>query len=83
MFTELVCMNDSRRSFYGKAHVYTDGGRLTLQSYDMRVAYIEGENLVVLGTYSPTTLRHIKEFALQNGFEAPNKRYIEEHYIKH
>lgn len=72
---------DSRASFYGKAVVTVDGERETLTSYNTDVAYIENGKAVVNGTYSQTTLRHIKEFLKQNGFDAETKGQIEELYM--
>ena len=51
-------------------------------SYCTEVAYIENKKAVVLMTYSPTTLRHIKEFLLQYGFKAENKKQIENDYME-
>lgn len=90
MTTLLMPEHDSRKSFYGKARVSVNpiDGDLELVSYSTRVAVIhEGEldsngewkdepYAQVYGTYSTTTLRHIKEFLLQNGFKAENKRQI-------
>lgn len=80
MITELTPVYDTRKSFYGKAHVITEGNRITLRSYSTNVAYIEGGKAVVHGTYSNTTLRHIKDFLRQNGFEASSKAQIEADY---
>ncbi|KKL82560.1 hypothetical protein LCGC14_1983560 [marine sediment metagenome] len=66
MVYELNCDYDSRNSFYGKANVRTEGNKTILQSYTTDVAYIENGCAVVNGMYSNTTLRHIKEFLLQN-----------------
>jgi hypothetical protein len=74
---------DSRKSFYGKAEVivYVDGTK-QLKSYNTIVAEISTEGKAeVFGTYSPTTLRHIKEFLKQNGFSADSKKEIEELYM--
>jgi len=81
METELVCYHDSRASFYGKARSRSEGNKTILTSYSTDVAYIEdGEVVVPNGTYSNTTLRHIKEFLLQNGFVADTKEQIEKDY---
>ena len=63
---------DSRQSFYGKARVDDDGGELTLYSYNTPVAKISGGKVQLLPKWdlSQTTLRHVKEFLRQNGFEA-------------
>ena len=79
---QLETFYDSRKSFYGKAIVHhkEDGTKL-LQSYSTIVARITPEGkAIVHGTYSPTTLRHIKEFLQQHGFQAGSKREIEELY---
>ena len=68
---------DSRASFYNKARVRQNDDDLELISYTTRVACIYPDNTAsVYGTYSATTLRHIKEFLLQNGFKAENKAQI-------
>lgn len=78
---ELSTQYDSRKSFYGKANVRKEGRRIVLRSYATDVAYIiDGRRAVVLGTYSPTTLRHIKDFLLQNGFKAETSKQILEDY---
>lgn len=74
--TRLSPKFDSRKDFYGKAHVRNEDGKLILRSYNTDVAYIENGKPVVKGTYSQTTLRHIKEFLLQNGFKAENSKQI-------
>lgn len=84
---ELEAKFDPRESFYGKAHVLvTDTPyKRTLQSYNTKVAQITRDKTgnkvaVVNGTYSATTLRHIKEFLLQHGFNAESKAQIERDY---
>ena len=73
----LETIYDSRNSFYGKAKVEVLENRINLYSYETLVAYIEnGAAPHVNGDYSQTTLRHIKEFLLQNGFVAINKKQI-------
>lgn len=80
--SELSTKYDSRASFYGKAQVITDGhkddGLITrLYSYSTHVATIKhGREVEVYGTYSATTLRHIKEFLKQNGFKAETTKQI-------
>lgn len=80
METELNCNFDSRKSFYGKANVRTEDGKTILKSYSTDVAYIKDGKAVVNGTYSPTTLRHIKEFLKQNNFKAETSKQIVEDY---
>ena len=71
---ELMARYDSRKSFYGKAHVIEDGDRKVLKSYNTYVCYIENgipynmDGSVITGTrygWSQTTNRHIKEFIKQ------------------
>ncbi len=77
---ELTTRYDSRNSFYGKARVRSEGNELILKSYSTDVAYIKNGKAHVNGTYSQTTLRHIKEFLKQNGFKADNGRQIMKDY---
>ena len=72
METELYPRYDTRASFYGKAKVINENGKLTLISYNTEVAYIKNNRAYVLGSWSITTTRHIKEFLKQNGFKAEN-----------
>jgi hypothetical protein len=76
MTTELEAQYDNRKSFYGKARMRTEGNKTILTSYTTDVAYIEDGKAHVEGTYSNTTLRHIKEFLRQNGFYVDNKSQI-------
>lgn len=77
MTYELSTQYDSRQSFYGKARVINNDGDLELVSYNTRVAIVYPDHTAqVFGSYSATTLRHIKEFLLQNGFKAENKKQI-------
>lgn len=71
---------DSRKSFYGKAEVRDEDGKQILRSYNTDVAYIKDGKAVVNGTYSQTTLRHIKEFLKQNGFKAETSAQILKDY---
>ncbi|WAX15591.1 hypothetical protein EG103P2_00026 [Enterococcus phage EG103P2] len=85
---KLEAIHDSRKSFYGKAIViydYVDSmetATMKLVSYDTEVASICEGVATVNGTYSQTTLRHIKEFLKQNGFKADSKSQIEKDYMK-
>jgi hypothetical protein len=72
---------DSRKSFYGKAVVIEEAGVKQLRSYNTIVAEIRDGEAEIFGTYSPTTLRHIKDFLYQNGFEVGTKRELEEMYM--
>jgi translation initiation factor 1 (eIF-1/SUI1) len=85
---ELSTNYDSRQSFYGKATVEVQGDVMRLISYTTIVATITKEvkatgdvlTAKVFGTYSATTLRHIKEFLKQNGFKAENSKQILKDY---
>ena len=68
--------NNSQKSFYGKARVEVVEGVINLWSYQTLVAIIRDGKAEVKGWYSNTTGRHIKEFLLQNGFEATSKKQI-------
>jgi hypothetical protein len=78
--TDLEPRYDARKSFYGKAIVRTDDGKKVLRSYSTDVAYIKDGKAHVNDTYSSTTLRHIKEFLKQNGFEAETSKQIMKDY---
>lgn len=72
---------DARASFYGKARVEESFGTLKLFSYNTLVAEIDEDGKAkVYGYYSPTTLRHVKEFLKQNGFKAESKDQIMKDY---
>lgn len=80
---ELIPQYDSRQSFYGKAQVATESdGTETLYSYKTPVVRIvDGEvELLPLWDSSATTLRHVKEFLKQSGFEAGTKQSIARAY---
>ena len=64
---ELSARFDSRKSFYGKAHVIElDNGVKQLQSYDTIVGEIKnGKYFQLWDGKSQTTTRHIKEFIKQ------------------
>jgi len=80
MSYELQVRYNSRKSFYGKAKVEKEKNKLVLYSYGTRVAEIEDGKASVFGTYSATTLRHIREFLLQNGFKAGSSKQIMKDY---
>ena len=80
---EMQAIYDRRKSFYKKAYIITDKlGRTFLRSYNTYVAMIENGKAEIFGTYSNTTLRHIKEFLLQHGFETGSKAELIEMYMK-
>ena len=67
MYTfELPARYDSRKSFYGKAHVIVhENGVLELMSYSTIVSRCENGKVQHLGKWSQTTTRHQKEFERQ------------------
>jgi hypothetical protein len=79
---DLDTQYDSRRSFYSKAKVDTgdDGDKNKLYSYNTLVAEIVDGKPVVHGTYSATTLRHIKEWLKQLGYRADSAKQIMQDY---
>ena len=83
-FMELCPYYDSAKSFYGKAKIIEIENDVFLMSYDTIVAFFNRDTKVakVIGTYSATTLRHIKEFLKQSGFKAETKKQIEKDYIE-
>ena len=80
---ELCPYYDSAKSFYGKAKVIEIGNDVFLVSYATVVAFYNRETKIaqVVGTFSPTTLRHIKEFLRQSGFKAETKKQIIKDYM--
>ena len=63
---ELTARYDSRKSFYGKAHVIDhENGVLELQSYDTIVSRCINGVVEHLGKWSQTTTRHQNEFYKQ------------------
>lgn len=64
---ELCPVYDSRKSFYGKAHIYIlDDGTIQLQSYNTIVGEIKNNTYSQLWDgKSQTTTRHINEFKKQ------------------
>ena len=81
--SELTPSYDSRKSFYGKAHVVTDDdGTKILYSYDTPVCEIKDNKVKLLTQWdsSQTTLRHVKEFLQQNGFSVGSKSQLAKMY---
>lgn len=63
---ELQARYDSRKSFYGKAHVIDyENGTIELQSYDTIVSRCVNGIVEHLGKWGQTTSRHQKEFEKQ------------------
>ena len=80
-FKELEAIYANQKSFYKKAYTEQEKDIKNLYSYKTLVATIQGQECRVYGTYSPTTLRHIKEFLKQEGFTADTKKQIIKDYI--
>lgn len=81
--SELSPSYDSRKSFYGKAHIVTDDdGTQILYSYNTPVVEIKDNKVKLLTQWdsSQTTLRHVKEFLQQNGFKVGSKSQIAKMY---
>lgn len=80
---DLVPTYDSRQSFYNKARVDIKGDEQTLYSYNTPVARIVGGKVELLPKWdwSQTTLRHVKEFLKQNGFEATSLSQMRNAYL--
>lgn len=72
---DLPCY-DSRKSFYGKAHILeSDDGNIYLRSYDTIVCYIDKDGCFhrTWGGYSATTQRHVNSFMYEYGI-SPQRR---------
>lgn len=75
---DLMPLHTNQKSFYGKARVYAveDGqdNYYTLHSYGVAVVsvYVGHGNISYMkrlwGGYSATTMRHVNEFLMQEGF---------------
>lgn len=77
---ELEPIYSNQKSFYGKARAIRENGTIKLISYSTVVAIIKNGKLHINGFYSNTTLRHIREFIKQNGFENGTKAQLEKLY---
>jgi hypothetical protein len=76
-----------QKSFYKKARVIQNNNGIHLTSYNTVVAVIDtsldrDKALTVFGTYSSTTLKHIKDFMYQYGYSVPCKKDILKLYCK-
>lgn len=67
---------DSRKSFYGKAHVIIeDDNSVTLRSYDTDILNVkDGVVKKLWDGWSQTTGRHIVEFSRQHGLYINSKK---------
>ena len=78
---ELKPIYDRRKSFYKKAFIVRNADNsIDLLSYATIVATIKDGKLHINGFYSNTTLRHIKEFVEQMGFQSGSKAELEKMY---
>ena len=79
---ELKPVYDTAKSFYGKARVLDIAGGSNLYSYDVKVVSILDKPRITcrLDQLTKTTLRHIKDFLKQNGYEAETKAQILKDY---
>ena len=85
-YYELAPIYDARASFYGKALVFDLGNGISeLHSYGTTVARINRKRHTVVlfpaWSQSATTLRHVKEFLRQHGFNAETRAQIERDYL--
>lgn len=71
-----------QKSFYKKAHIIWCDGVEYLQSYNTIVARLEKTEIEIFGTYSNTTLKHIKAWLLYHGFPKMSKTEIERNFIR-
>ena len=76
MYYELPCY-DSRKSFYGKAHVLERDGEKRLISYNTTVCKLDknGRFVRLWGGYSATTMRHINSFLMFTGTPGGGKNW--------
>ena len=76
MKKELLANYSNVKSFYKKAFLIEEEGKIILQSYDSNMIVKENNKLIFnnnINLYSLTTLRHVKEWLKQIGkFELAN-----------
>ena len=79
---QLMPVYENVKSYYGKATIIHHSNKIQLQSYDTIVCELtESGKAVIFGTYSSTTLRHIKEFLRQYGYKVGTKKELEKLYM--
>ena len=83
MKKELKVMYGYQKSFYKKAFLIEEEGKIILQSYDSNMITKENNKLIFnnnINLYSVTTLRHVKEWLKQLGkselAELPKRKLI-------
>lgn len=84
---DLSPVKSSQKSFYGKARVEVkDDGTKVLWSYNTPVCKIENGKATLLRrgylgwASSPTTLKHVRDFLAQNGFEVGSRNELAKMY---
>ena len=81
---ELKPIHNGQKSFYRKAFVTRQGGRIELHSYDtLAVTISQNQNVflhISIEDVTVATMKHIREFLLQEGYEAGSKKEIYEKY---
>lgn len=81
---ELKPIHSEQKSFYRKAFVSRLGAKIMLYSYDTLVATITAQGNVFIhiskDEITSTTLKHLKEFLLQERFKAESKKQIYKDY---
>lgn len=84
MMKELKPIHSTQKSFNRRAFVSRLGARVMLHSYDTLVATITQNGNVFIHIHrndiTATTLKHLKEFLLQERFKAENKGQIYKDY---
>ena len=74
---ELTPIYNNQKSFNGKAKVKIKEDLKMLFSYDIEVCRIENRQAkILIDNLSNTTLKHVKEFLLQEGFKADTRKQI-------
>ena len=75
----LETIYSTQKSFYGKATITElENGHKILTSYNTNVCELDkNNNIVEIGYYSKTTLKHVNEFLQQNGHKQMTKKEIE------
>ena len=71
---DLKPIHSNQKSFHGKAKVMELTDSKILWSYDKPVTVIDKDGAFLLDIKTDSTLRHVKEFLLQNGFKADNNK---------
>lgn len=80
-FNGLIYELVERLDAYNKALVYRNNNKLILLSYNTIVTEIENNLLILNGSFSNTTLKHIKEFCLKYAHKQVTKKECDEKII--